>query len=347
MTVPVRLAITMGDPAGIGPEIVLKALQGISGRGDAGQFAFVVSGVESCIADAASRLGMDVRCVRTPDAAHWPTVAVAQATELAAPVPLAEVSAEGGRLAYHAVAKAVELAVAHEVDAIVTAPLNKAALHMAGYKYPGHTELLAELTGTRGTVLMLAHGDFRVSHVTTHVALEKVPSLVTRERLHRVIDLTLDAMRRLGIGNPRIGVAGLNPHAGEGGIFGRQEIETIEPVLAEYRAKGLAVDGPVPGDVVFVKLRGGHYDAVVAMYHDQGHVPTKLLGFGIDRATGSFQALSGVNITLGLPIIRTSVDHGTAFDIAGKGIADATSMIEAIDYAAALVRGGRAAGDHG
>ena len=203
-------------------------------------------------------------------------------------------------------------------------PLNKAALNLAGYHFPGHTELLAHLTGTRGTVLMLAHGSFRVSHVTTHVALEKVPGLVTPERIRRVVDLTIEAMQHLGIERPRIAVAALNPHAGEGGIFGRQDIDITEPLVADYQARGLAVEGPVPGDTVFVKMRGGQYDAVVAMYHDQGHVPTKLLGFDIDPVTGKWKALSGVNVTLGLPIIRTSVDHGTAFDIAGKGVADAT-----------------------
>jgi 4-hydroxythreonine-4-phosphate dehydrogenase len=230
----------------------------------------------------------------------------------------------------------VELATAGEVDGIVTAPLNKATLNMAGYHFPGHTELLAHLTGTKGTVLMLAHGGFRVTHVTTHVALERVPSLVTPERVRRVLDLTFQALRRLGIERPRVAVAALNPHAGEGGIFGRQDIEVTTPVVAEYRAKGEAVEGPVPGDTVFVNLRAGRYDAVVAMYHDQGHIPVKLLGFNVDPKTGAWQALSGVNITLGLPIIRTSVDHGTAFDIAGKGVADATSMVEAIDYAQQL-----------
>ena len=176
----------------------------------------------------------------------------------------------------------MELATAGEVDGIVTAPLNKATLNMAGYHFPGHTELLAHLTGTKGTVLMLAHGGFRVTHVTTHVALERVPSLMTPERVRRVLDLTLAALRRLGIERPRIAVAALNPHAGEGGIFGRQDIEVTTPLVAEFRANGEAVEGPVPGDTVFVNLRAGRYDAVVAMYHDQGHIPVKLLGFNVD-----------------------------------------------------------------
>jgi 4-hydroxythreonine-4-phosphate dehydrogenase len=188
---------------------------------------------------------------------------------------------------------------------------------------------------------MLAHGAFRVTHVTTHIALEQVPARVTPQRIRRVLDLTLDALRRLGIERPRVAIAALNPHAGEGGIFGRQDLELTTPIVAEYTARGESVQGPVPGDIVFVNLRAGRYDAVVAMYHDQGHIPVKLLGFNVDPATGKWQALSGVNVTLGLPIIRTSVDHGTAYDIAGQGIADATSMVEAIDYADRLAAAGK------
>jgi 4-phospho-D-threonate 3-dehydrogenase / 4-phospho-D-erythronate 3-dehydrogenase len=196
--------------------------------------------------------------------------------------------------------------------------------------------MLAELTGVRGSVMMLAHGNMRVSHVTTHIALEDVPKRLTPERLRRVIDLTHDALKRLGVARARIAVAALNPHAGEGGLFGRQDIYVSEPTIAQAVADGLDVVGPVPGDTVFVKLRAGQYDAVIAMYHDQGHIPVKLLGFEVDPETGRWDELSGVNITLGLPIIRTSVDHGTAFDIAGKGIASEKSLIEAIEYAERL-----------
>jgi len=184
--------------------------------------------------------------------------------------------------------------------------------------------------------MLLAHGNMRVSHVSTHVALQDVPSRLTPERLRHVIDLTRKALLGIGIARPRIAVAALNPHAGEGGLFGRQDIEVSQPVIDDMAKEGLDVVGPVPGDTVFVKLRAGQYDAVVAMYHDQGHIPVKLLGFEVDPATGEWQELSGVNITLGLPIIRTSVDHGTAFDIAGKGIANERSMIEAIEYAERL-----------
>ncbi|MFO1068298.1 MAG: 4-hydroxythreonine-4-phosphate dehydrogenase PdxA [Geminicoccaceae bacterium] len=337
-----RLALTMGDPAGIGPEIVLKALKAVAERPAGARPELCVTGTRACLADTAALLGMDeVRFVDGPAGAVWPEVAVVEAASREAPTPPGIEGAEGGRLAYFAIEKAVALARAGEVDALVTAPLNKAALNAAGYHFPGHTELLAHLCGTRGTVLMLAHGSFRVTHVTTHVALDKVPGLVTPERVRRVIELTLGALRQLGIERPRVAVAALNPHAGEGGIFGRQDIEVTAPVVAALRAAGEAVEGPVPGDTVFVNLRGGHYDAVVAMYHDQGHIPVKLLGFDVDPETGRWRALSGVNVTLGLPIIRTSVDHGTAFDIAGRGIADATSMVEAIDYADQLSASGR------
>jgi 4-hydroxythreonine-4-phosphate dehydrogenase len=234
------------------------------------------------------------------------------------------------------------LSLAGRVGGIVTAPLNKEALNKAGYHYPGHTEMLAALTGVRGSVMLLAHGNMRVSHVSTHVALEDVPKRLTPERLRMVIDLTNDALLRLGIAKPKIAIAALNPHAGEGGLFGRQDIDVSAPTIAKAVADGLDVVGPVPGDTIFVKLRAGQYDAAVAMYHDQGHIPVKLLGFQVDPATGRWQELSGVNITLGLPIIRTSVDHGTAFDIAGKGIANEHSLIEAIDYAERLAAGSTA-----
>jgi 4-hydroxythreonine-4-phosphate dehydrogenase len=214
---------------------------------------------------------------------------------------------------------------------------------MAGYPFEGHTEMLAHLTGMRDGVMMLAHGNMRVSHVTTHCALAEVPARLTPQRLRRVLDVTLDALHALGIEQPRVAVCGLNPHAGEGGILGKEDGAVIAPLVAEYAAAGHTVTGPWPGDTVFIKLRAQQFDAVVAMYHDQGHIPVKLLGFSIDPATGVWQAVSGVNITLGLPILRTSVDHGTAFDIAGTGRASAESMVDAIQYAMTLVEGRRTA----
>jgi 4-phospho-D-threonate 3-dehydrogenase / 4-phospho-D-erythronate 3-dehydrogenase len=339
---PPRLALTMGDPAGVGPEIILKACRRLASRVAAGELRLLVIGHRSALAAARAVLGGD-DIAETAEAADWPDLGFLPAGEERGPIRCGVVSAEAGRFAYLAVETAVRLAQASRVGGIVTAPLNKEALNAAGYHYAGHTEMLASLTGVRGSVMLLAHGPMRVSHVTTHVALADVPRLLTPERLRRVIDLTHAALRDLGLVRPRIAIAALNPHAGEGGLFGRQDIDVSAPVIAACIAEGLDVAGPVPGDTVFVKLRAGQFDAVVAMYHDQGHIPVKLLGFDIDPETGTWRALSGVNVTLGLPIIRTSVDHGTAFDIAGTGRANEESLIEAIDYALKLAAGRSAA----
>lgn len=330
-----RLCITMGDPAGIGPEIVLKAAATLSPRVEAGEFSLQIAGCASVLDEAATKLKL-TPLSRLPQPPH-----VLDIGPLREPVTIGQPTAETGRIAHDCIERAVRAVEAGEADAIVTAPISKEALHLAGKPFPGHTELLTALTGGSSAVMMLAHGPFRVSHLTTHIPLEAVPARLTPERLRRVVDLTREALIRLGLPNPRIAIAALNPHAGEGGILGRQDIDVTAPVTADYRARGMAIDGPIPGDTVFVKMRGGTYDAVVAMYHDQGHIPVKLLGFAVDPETGRWNAISGVNITLGLSIIRTSVDHGTAFDIAGRGIASETSLIEAIEYAAALVDGER------
>ena len=311
--IPAHLAITMGDPAGIGPEIIVKAAQRLHDRIAAGALRLLVIGSNPALEAARRQFTPHLVIPEVSDAeSAWPALAAMQAGP--------------------------ELALAGRIGGIVTAPLNKEALNKAGYHYPGHTEMLAELTGVRGSCMMLAHGGMRVSHVTTHIALEDVPKRATPERLRRVLDLTHSALTRLGLGRARIAVAALNPHAGEGGLFGRHDIDVAAPVIAQAVADGMDVVGPVPGDTVFVKLRAGQYDAVVANYHDQGHIPVKLLGFEIDPATGKWNDLSGVNITLGLPIIRTSVDHGTAFDIAGQGIANEQSLVEAIEYAEKLAQ---------
>ncbi|HXA23823.1 MAG TPA: 4-hydroxythreonine-4-phosphate dehydrogenase PdxA [Acetobacteraceae bacterium] len=324
-----RLAITMGDPAGVGPEIIVKACRRLQPRLAAGDLRLLVIGHRSALLAARTLLHESLDFPET-DAAP---LAFLAAGEEHVPVRFGQISPEAGRFAFLAVERAVDLAMTGRIDAIVTAPLNKEALNLAGYHYAGHTDMLSALTKTPGSIMLLAHGDMRVGHVTTHVALADVPRLLTPERLRRTIDATHAAVRDLGIPNPRVAVAALNPHAGEGGLFGRQDIEITAPVVERCRADGLDVTGPVPGDTVFVKLRARQFDAVVAMYHDQGHIPVKLLGFDVDPETGTWRALSGVNITLGLPVIRTSVDHGTAFDIAGKGIANEDSLIEAIDYA--------------
>jgi 4-hydroxythreonine-4-phosphate dehydrogenase len=335
MTSPI-LGLTMGDPAGVGPEIALKALRDLAAREAAGELSLAVIGTTSCMAAAAERLGMPAKIAT--DGGGWPNVRLIEAATTEETIAPGRLSAEAGRLAFAAIERAVHLAQAGEIDAIVTAPINKEALNKAGHAYPGHTEILADLTHSKGSCMMLAHDRLRVTHVSTHVALADVPKRVTPERLRRVFDLTHEALLDLGIEKPRIGVCALNPHAGEGGLFGREDQDIVAPVIEEFKAKGIAIEGPVPGDTIYVKALAGQFDAVVAMYHDQGHVAVKTLGFAMDSQTGLMSSLSGVNVTLGLPIIRTSVDHGTAFDIAGQGIANAASMIEAIELAAQMVR---------
>jgi 4-hydroxythreonine-4-phosphate dehydrogenase len=315
----------MGDPAGVGPELCLKATAKLAPRLRAGEFELVTVGTraaldrarEALIAGGQRRLAARVELI--------------EATEAKGAVNYGETSAEAGRQAFLAIERAIALAMKGEIDAIATAPISKEAINAAGYRYAGHTEILADLTGSKSSVLMLVHDRLRVSHVSAHVALSRAPSLVTPERLTYVIELTADALRNLGFKKPRLGVAAVNPHAGEGGMFGREDIDIVAPVIEKFRRRGLDIAGPVPGDTVFVKALGGQFDGVVAMFHDQGHVAVKLLGFKIDRRSGKWVGLSGVNITLGLPIVRTSVDHGTAFDIAGRGVANPQSMVEAID----------------
>jgi 4-hydroxythreonine-4-phosphate dehydrogenase len=336
MSVP-RIGITMGDPAGIGPEIILKAASALAPRLAARELSLVVIGSRRALVDTADALGLANPLKPPAEAGNGPAFIDIDDGDGRAIVP-GTVSAAAGRLAYRAIAEGVRLAMAGKITAICTGPISKDALNQAGHHYSGHTELLADLTGARDSVMMLAHGNMRVSHLTTHLALRSVPDRLTPERLSRVVHLTRDALRQLGIQSPRIAVAALNPHGGEGGLFGREDIDVSAPTIAALRSEGYDVTGPVPGDTIFVRLRAGQYDAAVAMYHDQGHIPVKLLGFSVDPATGKWTALSGVNVTLGLPIIRTSVDHGTAFDIAGKGIASERSLLEAIDFAALLGR---------
>ena len=331
-----HLAITMGDPAGIGPEIIVKACRALAPQIADGSLKLLIIGHATALEAARADFAPEVTIPTVTADADWPALAFLPAGEERAPIATGVLSFEAGRFAYLAIETGVRLAEAGRVAALVTAPLNKEALNGAGHHYAGHTEMLASLTGRKGSVMMLAHGNMRVSHVTTHVALEDVPKRVTPDRIRLVLDLTQDALKRLGIARPHIAVAALNPHAGEGGLFGRQDIDVVAPTIAQANADGMHVTGPVPGDTVFVKLRAGQFDAVVAMYHDQGHIPVKLLGFHVNPETGKWDALSGVNITLGLPVIRTSVDHGTAFDIAGRGIASERSLIEAIEYAGQL-----------
>jgi 4-hydroxythreonine-4-phosphate dehydrogenase len=324
-----RLAITLGDPAGIGPEVVLKAL---THEGVYAQVDPLVIGDRRVLERTVAALGLPLAIqavTDVQDATFSPgTVTVLDlANADPATFVVGEESAAAGSAAVDYVFRACDLAMSGEVDAIVTAPLNKAAMHMAGYTYAGHTELLTERTNAPRVSMLLIGPGLRIVHVSTHVALSEAIARVTPQRVEEVIQLAHDACRSLGIAEPRIAVAGLNPHASEGGIFGNEEAESLVPAIAAARARGLNVSDPQPPDTVFLRATKGHYDIVVAQYHDQGHIPMKLLAFD-----------SGVNVSYGLPVIRTSVDHGTAFDIAGKGIASETSMLAAIDVAVQMVR---------
>ncbi len=332
------LAVTMGDPAGIGPEIVVKALHADAVAGMSCLFV----GQSSVLHETAERLGLPLALpsARLIDDLPAAGLACLDCGSSEGVITPGRPSALTGELAFGSVVEAVRLAMAGEVGAVVTAPLSKEALHRAGHAFTGHTELLAELTGAPDSVMMYAHERLHVAFVTTHVALENVPALINRERVIRVVELTHRALGDLGVMVPRIAVAGLNPHAGEGGLFGRQEIEAIGPAIAELQARGLAVEGPMPGDTIFIDMMAGRFDAIVAMYHDQGGAAFKALAFEVDRATGR-REVRGVNLTLGLPIIRTSVDHGTAFDIAGQGLASPLSLIDAAALAARLVEARR------
>ena len=243
------------------------------------------------------------------------------------------VSPQCGNAAFVSIIKAIELAMADEVDGTVTAPLNKEALHKGGHNFDGHTEIYAHFTGTKKYAMLLADKFMRVIHVSTHVSLREACDRVKKDRIIEVTELINDACRQFGFENPHIGIAGLNPHASDNGLFGWEEEKEIIPAVNELKARGYNVDGPVPPDTLFAKARCGKYDGCVAMYHDQGHIPFKVVGFSWNKETGKMDSAQGVNITLGLPIIRVSVDHGTAFDVAGKGIASEEAMLLSIDYA--------------
>lgn len=335
------IAITMGDAAGIGPEIIAKTLSleeiyeicrpVVIGDSGALKMGVDVSGVKIDVNPFKS-LNETQTTYGKIDVLDLENVDIKELV-MGEPQPMA------GKAAVEYVIKAAELALSHEVDAIVTAPLNKEAMNMAGFSYTGHTELLAELAGVDDYAMMLLAGPLRVIHVTTHVALRDVPELITKERVVRVIRLADTAAKSLGVESPRVAVAGLNPHCGEGGLFGSEEIEAITPAVEEARSLGLRVEGPIPPDTVFGKAAGGGYDIVVAMYHDQGHIPVKLEGFRWDEDSQRWGSVRGVNVTVGLPFIRTSVDHGTAYGKAGRrdGTANPQSLIEAIKIAVKMI----------
>lgn len=333
------IGITMGDPASIGPEITVKALANASVYEACRP---IVVGDAAVMARAAKIVGREdirIRAVSSVAEAGFEhgTIDVLDMgmTDMDR-LETGRVSAMAGEAAFQYVKRVIELANAGEVDGTVTNALNKEAINVAGHHFSGHTEIYAEYTGTRKYTMMLAHQNLRVVHVSTHVSLREACDRVKKARVLEVIRIAHQACRDLGIAQPKIGVAGLNPHSGENGLFGREEIEEIIPAIEAANAEGICAEGPVPADTIFSKARGGWYDIVVAMYHDQGHLPLKLLGFVYNRDAGKWDAVEGVNITLGLPIVRASVDHGTAFDQAGKGVANELSLMNAIDYGVRL-----------
>jgi 4-hydroxythreonine-4-phosphate dehydrogenase len=322
------LAVTMGDPAGTGPELICQALA----SGEIAKRCRIVVYGDPQVMEAAARIAgcrIDWQVVEEDSALPvWDGPGTALR-----PLPCrglenlkrATVSAEAGRAAYDAIVAAVRAAQAGAVDAVVTSAINKAALHAAGLAYPGHTELLAELCGKPEVTMMLVADSLRICHVSTHVALREAIERVRPARIEKVIELAHDGVRALGVAEPKIAVAGLNPHAGEGGLFGSEEEERILPAIERARARGWSVAGPFPGDTIFFRTLQGEFDVAIAMYHDQGHVAAKMLGIW-----------RGVNVTLGLPILRTSVEHGTDFAHAGTGQGDPRSLLEAIRLAAAM-----------
>ncbi len=334
------IGITMGDPAGIGPEIVVKALCHSDVYdacrpliiGDAGIIAKAAQIIDSTIG---------IRAVADVGEARFEhgLIDVLDLENVGRnKLEYGKLSAVAGNAAFEAVKKVIELAVDKRIDATVTCPINKEAINIAGHHYSGHTEIYAHLTNTNDYSMMLADGNLRVVHVSTHVALREACDAVKRERVLKVIRLAHDACGMIGIREPKIGVAGLNPHAGENGLFGKEEVDEIIPAITQAVEQGINVEGPIAPDSIFSSAIAGAYDIVVAMYHDQGHIPLKVSGLTWNEESERWDRGNGVNITLGLPIIRTSVDHGTAFDKAGLGVASESSLLSAIDYAIKLVK---------
>lgn len=334
------IGITQGDPAGIGAEVIVKALEH-----DAvwTQCLPLVIGDRAVIEDALRFTGAKLT-LRTVSAPHEAVYRRGEVNIIDLGLlgeggwEYKRVDGRCGDASFQYIRRAIELAMAKEIHAVVTAPINKEAIHLGGHNFAGHTEIFAELTGAQDVAMMLTSPTLRVIHVSTHVSMREACERVTIERVGKVIDQAVAACRMLGIESPRVGVAGLNAHCSENGLFGHEEAESIIPAVERAKARGIRVTGPVPPDTIFVKAVAGEYDIVVAMYHDQGHIPLKLSGFAMDPNTGLFTSMSGVNATVGLPIIRTSVDHGTAFDRAGENRANEQSMVEAIEMALQMAK---------
>lgn len=333
------LGITMGDPAGIGAEITVKALQKEELYK---QCTPIVFGDYAAIADANRfvEAGLSIHSIQDVTQAKgcFGTIDLMDAGILTDGAwEYKKVNPICGKAAFSYIKRAISCAMQGEIHAVVTGPINKESLNLAGIHYSGHTEIFADLTDTKNYAMVLLTDTLRVIHVTTHVAMRKACDLITKDRVLRVIRLANEAVQMFGIKKPKIAVAGLNAHCSENGLFGEEEAKEIIPAVAAAQAEGICAEGPIPPDTVFVRAVAGEFDIVVAMYHDQGHIPLKLTGFKMDKETGRYTSVSGVNSTVGLPIIRTSVDHGTAFDRAGEGRANEESLLDAMYLAAKMV----------
>lgn len=334
------VAITMGDPAGIGPEITAKLLSK--------PFVYALCrpfliGDYVSLSGALKQIGSDKHIHRVSHPKELPLqygeengiYLLDMGCLEKVSYRLGEINPHCGDAAFRYVERSIELAKEKSIAAVVTAPINKEAMNLAGHHFSGHTEIFAQYTGVKDYAMLLACGQMRVVHVSTHVSLREACDRVKKDRILQVIRLGQQACLDMGVKEPRIAVAGLNPHCGEGGLFGREELEEILPAVEEAQKEGIRVQGPIPADTVFGKQKSGMYDICVCMYHDQGHIPVKLAGFQWSK-DGSPADMNGINMTLGLPVIRVSVDHGTAFDIAGQNKAFDVSLLEAVKYAAAM-----------
>ncbi|MCL2094162.1 MAG: 4-hydroxythreonine-4-phosphate dehydrogenase PdxA [Treponema sp.] len=330
------LGISIGDPSGIGPEICIKALS----RSHIYDKAIpVVYADQIVLEDALEVTGRDFilhKCEQPSDALGLSgTIDFIDCGIISGrdEYQYSTVVEKSGEASFQYVVRAIAHAMEGKISAVVTGPINKEAINLAGHQYPGHTEIFAHYTGTQDFGMLLSGGGLNVIHCTTHVSMREACELITKEKVLKTIQLADKALRLMGKGRGRIAVAGLNPHASERGLFGDEEERAIIPAIEAARAQGLDVTGPLPPDTVFVRALGGQADLVVAMYHDQGHIPLKLLGFRMDPSTGLYADMSGINATIGLPIIRLSVDHGTAFGKAGKNQANEGSLVDAINMA--------------
>jgi len=349
------LGISMGDPFGNGPEITVRALSDASVYdrcrplvvGDKTSMTYALK-----VAKKVSGIDLEMNVVERVEDAKFtygtidvldmglvPVESIPDTSDLEEPKPFkVGACAIGGEASFQYVKKVIEMAMAGEIDATVTNALSKEAINMAGHHYSGHTEIYADYTNTDKYTMMLAHNDLRVVHVSTHVSLREACDRVKKARVLECIRIANEGCKALGIENPKIGVAGLNPHCGENGMFGWEEEREIQPAIDEALAEGICIPEkkPTPPDTIFSKALGGWYDICVVMYHDQGHIPLKVKGFVYNRAEGHWDAVAGINVTLGLPIIRASVDHGTGFGHAGSGHANELSLVNAMDYAITL-----------